>query len=214
MAMLLFRGAPFGFQFIKKDLLLFIDRGKWVLGSSFLISTAKVADKVLFGLLLPDTLFGLYFIATQFSTMIPQLLSKLSVKLGIPMFRHLQEGSVTSFRSGYFKFRLMLDTLALVSCGMLLVLAPLVVEVIYDDRYAQVADFLQILAFGSIFSGPVLLRKAFAAQRIFSLKHFARCCAPASYGAVSVLAFCTSTVSRWRCASLRCSKDPRRSFLL
>ena len=90
-------------------------------------------------------------------------------RFGIQLFRHLHKLPSAELQRSYYRYRLLIDALALSACGMLFMLAPLLVDILYEDRYSEVASYLQVLAFASVFSGPLALRQALIAERRFNL---------------------------------------------
>ena len=48
-----------------------------------------------------------------------------------------------------------------------MVLAPLIVDILFDDRYGGVAPIVQTLIWAVVLVGPLLLRSAFYAERRF-----------------------------------------------
>ena len=48
-----------------------------------------------------------------------------------------------------------------------MVLFPLIVKILFDDRYLEVAPIAQILIWSVLLVGPLLLRSAFGAERRF-----------------------------------------------
>ena len=164
-----FKGAPFGLRFDREHLLLFLHRGKWVMSQTMLTTLGSTADRVLFGLMFTDAWFGLYYLATQISQIFEQLLRGFEQKVGIQLFNNLADETPEKFREKYYRLRLPYDFVSLTTAGFLATIAPALIDLIYEARYSEVADFIQILAFASIFTGPCLIRQAFMSNREFKL---------------------------------------------
>ena len=164
-----FKGPPLKLRFDREHLLMFLDRGKWVMSQTMLTTFGSTADRVLFGLMFTDAWFGLYYLATQISQIFEQLLRGFENKVGIQLFNNLADETPEKFREKYYRLRLPIDFVSLTTSGFLAAIAPALIDLIYEARYAQVADFIQILAFASIFTGPCLIRQAFMSSREFKL---------------------------------------------
>ena len=81
----------------------------------------------------------------------------------------MENDTSEDFQSKYYRLRLPYDFVGLTTGGFLVAFAPVLIGIIYEDRYSEVADFIQILAFSSMFVGPGLIRQAFQANREFKL---------------------------------------------
>ena len=164
-----FKGAAFRIRFVREDLLLFLHRGKWIMSQTFLGALGTTADRVLFGLMFTDARFGLYYLATQISRAVEQLLRRFENKIGIQLFTEMENDTSEAFQKKYYRLRMPYDFVGLTTSGFLVAFAPVLIDIIYEDRYSEVADFIQILAFATIFVGPGLIRQAFHANREFKL---------------------------------------------
>ena len=145
-----------------------IARGKWIMSQGMLAAVINVADRFVLGFVMSASNFGFYYIARQIVDMIQGFLIALHGQMGLQVFTELQRGNDRqAFRRRYYRYRILFDSLAMFGAGMLVTFAPRLIALIYDPRYQDVADIIQILAFGLIFIGPGLLREAFSAKRRF-----------------------------------------------
>lgn len=167
MSFIFFPGPAMRFDLNREDIGLVIDRGKWIIGHSVLYALSNSADRLVLGFVMTSSTFGFYFIARQLVDLVARFLMSIDAQMGIQVFTHLQKSQTAQFRRNYYRYRLFFDVLAGLSVGMGFVLAPLLVEIIYDDRYAGVASILQVLIWGMLLIGPILLRSAFMAERLF-----------------------------------------------
>lgn len=168
MSYAMYRGARMGLNWDWENFKIIIARGKWVVGQSALSSIISVADKMILGFAMSASTFGFYYIAKQIAELVEQFLIRLHMQMGLQVFTALQEdGEVTGLRRRYYRYRLVFDGLAMFSAGAFLTFAPTLVEIVYDDRYAEVGGMIQIFAVGLVLIGPGLLREAFIAQRQF-----------------------------------------------
>ena len=178
----LFEGPTMRWGWHKAHMRMIFERGRWIIGRSGLTALMSIADRVLLGLTVSAETFGFYYIARQIADMTDHFLMAMHNQMGLQVFTALQKGDgpdtdgpepgadragAAAFRQRYYRYRMVFDGIAMFGAGGLITGAPLLVDIIYDDRYAQVATIIQILALGLIFVGPGLLREAFGAQRRF-----------------------------------------------
>lgn len=162
-----FPGPAMRFDLNRKDLGLVIDRGKWIIGHSVLYALSTSADRLVLGFVMTSSTFGFYFIARQLVDIVARFLNSIDAQMGLQVFTHLQKTTTKEFRRNYYRYRFFFDLMAGLTVGAGFILAPLLVEIVYDDRYAGVAPILQILIWGMLLIGPILLRSAFMAERLF-----------------------------------------------
>lgn len=164
----LFRGPSMRLAWDRGIVSVIIERGKWIVGHSALSAVTNMADRLLLGGFMSATDFGFYHIARQIVDMPTMLLSRIHSQIGLQVFTEFHaEGNQESFRQKYYRYRFIFDSVAMTCCGILVVIAPTLVGILYDDRYAGVAIMLQILALGLPLGGFLILREAFSAQRRF-----------------------------------------------
>jgi O-antigen/teichoic acid export membrane protein len=159
------RGSRMKLGLNREDIKIIIARGKWIVGHSMLTALAQAADRLLLGFVMSSSVFGFYFLARQIIDIVMGFLNSVNSQMGLQVFRHILQTS--SFTHNYYKYRLIFDAMAGLSAGGLFVMAPFVVDLIYDDRYADVAPFVQLLVVGILLVGPLLLREAYSAERKF-----------------------------------------------
>ena len=164
---LAFKGPPMRLRWHGPSGRLIINRGKWLIGHSSLTAMANSADRVLLGILMDSTTFGLYYIAVQIRDFCHSFLTMVHARMGLQVFTHILQAPPDVFRRNYYKYRMVFDALAGLGAGTLIMIAQPLVDLVFDDRYAGVAPILQILALAFVLVGPVLLRSAFSAERKF-----------------------------------------------
>lgn len=163
----LFKGPHMRVSLDRGYLALVIDRGKWIIGHSALTAMSQAGDRLLLGFAMSSTTFGFYFIARQLVDIALSFLMSVNGQMGLQVFSHLQTTTTKNFRRNYYRYRLFFDAAAGISTGALVVLSPLIVEILFDDRYRGVAEIVGVLAWSILLIGPLLLRDAFSAERRF-----------------------------------------------
>ena len=130
-------------------------------------AVSQSGDRLVLGFVMSSSTFGFYFIARQLVGIVEWFLISLDQRIGLQVFTQLHKSDTVGFLRNYYKFRLFFDAMAGLSAGSLMVLSPLIVDILFDDRYLHVAPIAQILVWSVLLVGPLLLRSAFAAERRF-----------------------------------------------
>lgn len=164
----MFTGPKMRLNWSIADFRVIIARGKWIISHSALTAVVTVADRLVLGFAMSASSFGFYYIARQIVDLVELFLNSVHGQMGLQVFTALQkDGDAGHVRTRYYRYRMLFDGVAMFGAGALLTFAPTLVQIIYDDRYSDVAGMIQILAVGLILIGPGLLREAYSAQRRF-----------------------------------------------
>ena len=129
--------------------------GRWIFVSSALGVLAANGDRLLLGVWLSAATLGVYAIALNLSTVVDGLAYKLFGTVSFPVFSEAARTSPARLRELYFRMRLPADVFFLMAAGFLFGSAQLIVDLLYDKRYAEAATLLQILSFGLFFTRSV-----------------------------------------------------------
>lgn len=164
---LAFSGPPMRLRWHPPSVRLILDRGRWLIGHSSLTAVTQGADRLLLGVIMDSTTFGLYYIAVQIRDFCNGFLKLVNARMGLQVFTHILKAPTEVFRRNYYRYRLVFDALAGLGAGTLIMLAQPIVDLVFDPRYAGVGPILQILALVFVLVGPMLLRSAFSAERKF-----------------------------------------------
>ncbi len=168
MSFRVFSGPSMRLNWQRDHVKIILDRGKWIMGHSGLTAVINMADRLLLGFAMSSTTFGFYYIGRQIVDMVEAFLNSMHAQMGLQVFTEFHRtADAADLRRRYYRYRIVFDFVAMFGAGMLLALAPLIVDTIYDDRYTDVTEIIQILSIGLILIGPGLLREAFSAQRRF-----------------------------------------------
>ena len=166
---ILFKGPPPRFRLDRAHIRTVLTRGIRILGNSALTMVAQTADRLVLGLAMEASTFGFYHIARQFVDIGAAFLNTVHQKSGMQVFTHLLKTRAGEVRRNYYRYRLFFDALAGTAAGGLFATAPLLVGILFDDRYAGVTPILRILCFSLLVIGPLTLSAAFMAERRFGL---------------------------------------------
>ncbi len=143
--------------------------GKWIVLSSLIGFAAAHGEKLLLGGLLPAASVGVYAIAATLLGAVVAVLNMLNGHLVFPaLSRALREGRVQAL-AVYGRVQRIEDVMLGLLGGALFACGHLVVDALYDARYAQAGWMLQCLA-----AGLVGLRFQVLEQMMFAMSQPAR----------------------------------------
>ena len=126
--------------------------GRWIFISSALGVLASNGDRLLLGVWLSASVLGIYAIALNLATVVEGLAYKLFGTVSLAVFSEAARESPGRLRELYFRMRLPADVVFLGAAGFLCGSGQLIVDLLYDHRYAQAGSMLQILSFGLFFT--------------------------------------------------------------
>jgi O-antigen/teichoic acid export membrane protein len=146
-------------EFIKQ----IIHFGKWITVASIATFIGSQSDVILFGLLLPGSFVGVYFIARTLSDAVEGLIERLNSSLTLPALGEVLRQNPLNLKDRFYRFRLPIDLIATCTGGFLFVAGEQIVRILYDPRYAQAGSILEILGLGLAIYPLQLIRGAFTA---------------------------------------------------
>ena len=139
---------------------------RFIAGSSFLTLLLGQSDKLVLSRILPLALFGIYSIATLLALAPRAMVYPYCNRILYPAYSHyFREAGLTGFARCYYGTRRLVSLLYAFALGGLIGCAPLVVAILYDDRYAGVAPLLRIIAL----SAGLLLNNVAAEQAMIAI---------------------------------------------
>lgn len=114
--------------------------GKWLTIASALGFTAISGDRLLLGMLVPAQVLGLYAIAHLLVSAAEQGLNKVINAVAFPVLSDTFRNRPERFRKVYYKLLVPIASLMWFTALFLFQVAPIVVSLMYDQRYAKAAD--------------------------------------------------------------------------
>jgi O-antigen/teichoic acid export membrane protein len=120
--------------------------GKWVFVSSAVSVLAVSGDRLLLAGFFDARTLGVYSIAALLVTSLDGALQRLLQGVSLPALSEVARRDRSQLRRVYYKLRLPVDLALLFAAGALFMAGDLVVQVLYDSRYAQAGDMLRVLS--------------------------------------------------------------------
>jgi O-antigen/teichoic acid export membrane protein len=93
-------------------------------------------------------MLGFYSIAYFIFAAMKDMVSKITSSVVFPALSEVARGQPEQLKETYYKFRLPVDAVLILALGFLFATANLIIDVLYDARYATAGTMLQILAVG------------------------------------------------------------------
>lgn len=120
--------------------------GKWIFVASTLAFVYNAGDKALLGAFISAGALGVYTIAVLLVNAVEQVLGKLITDVSFPALSEVARDRPADLKRTLYRFHLPAALFASASAGALIASAPAIVDVLYDDRYADAGWMMQILA--------------------------------------------------------------------
>lgn len=122
------------------------DFGKWTFVSSALSFLLNSGDRLLMAGFLSSTMMGLYSIAFELVNALQAAVVRLVGYTVLPALSEVARERPEQLKRTLYRVRIPLDIACVVTAGMLTILGPSIVAVLYDKRYAEVGWMLSVLA--------------------------------------------------------------------
>lgn len=125
---------------------------RYVTGSSIMTLVLSQSDKLVLSRLFPLDTLGLYVMAANLAS-VPILFSNsYSAQLLYPRYAGVWRDAPETLPKAYYQAQMPLSFLYMLGAGGLIAGAPVVVEILYDDRYRGAALFLSMLGLAALLS--------------------------------------------------------------
>lgn len=121
--------------------------GKWVFASSIVTFLAQQGDRLIFGKMLPMARLGVYNIASTLCDAPSSVVGAISFKIFFPTFAELRRTS-QDVDGAYRKASSALGLIAGAGALALVIGGPWLIDLLYDERYAEASWIVRLLALG------------------------------------------------------------------
>jgi O-antigen/teichoic acid export membrane protein len=122
--------------------------GKWVFLSSLLGFLVINGDRLLLGGLVDAKALGIYSVAATLVGALEAVLTKLVGDVGLPALSEVARARPERLRAVFYRFHFLIGVTALFIVGMLLTCGPIIVRILYDDRYQAAGWMLGVVGVG------------------------------------------------------------------
>ncbi|MES2636862.1 MAG: oligosaccharide flippase family protein [Pseudomonadota bacterium] len=133
------------------------DFGKWIVVSSILTYLFMQGDKLFLAGKITASELGVYSIAFMLSGVLVSVTNSIAAKIVFPTLSSAVHEDRKSLKEKYYKIRIYVDLSNFLAAGILIALAPTIVELLYDARYSSAGWMFQILMFSLIGNALALI---------------------------------------------------------
>lgn len=137
--------------------------GKWIFLSSIISFLFNNGDRLLLSGMVSAEILGIYSIAFMMLNVLQQAVSKFIGAVVFPSLCEAFHEQNNRLIVIYHKFRFWLDSLLFLLVGILIMLGPLLIDALYDERYSDAGSMLQILSLLLIMSRYAITYRFFLA---------------------------------------------------
>lgn len=141
----LFPGSARRFRFNRARMTEMWTFSRYIAGSSIFTMISTQADKIALTRLMPLHSFGLYSIATTLAASAAPLVQQYCNRVIYPYFAALWHAAPDTLANHYYARPRKVVLFYTLAMGAAIGLAPVAVDILYDQRYAPVATYLAIL---------------------------------------------------------------------
>lgn len=119
--------------------------GRWIQASSAMSFTSTQADRLLLAHYIGMSSLGVYNFAAMLAEAISAAVTRITHGVLFPLFSQISRDDPLELTRHYYKIRLRIDSLTLLPLGCVAASSQLIVDVMFDDRYAAAGWMLQAL---------------------------------------------------------------------
>jgi O-antigen/teichoic acid export membrane protein len=140
-----------------------ISFGRWALGSSAFQVVSTHADRLLLGAWVAPATLGFYVLAMNLNNILTTLTSRLFDSIGLPTLSEVARQEPDKFPRAFARMRVPFDMVCISGAGAMFAVGQLLIDIMYDDRYAMAGQIVQVLSFSMIFSRFGIAKSAYLA---------------------------------------------------
>lgn len=126
--------------------------GRWIFLTSIIMFSAEQSDRIILGKLVPLEILGVYNIAYEFANIPQSVMKQMSFKVIFPLVSKQIELPRAQLKERLNRQRWKLHVGIVIIFVILVGFGDTIILFLYDDRYAQAAWMMPLLALGSWFS--------------------------------------------------------------
>lgn len=120
--------------------------GKWMLLTTVLGYFVSSGDRLVLAGLVKADILGLYTIALFLAGALQEIMTRLATNAALPVLSKVVREQRENLCAVYYKIRFPIDLAILFLCGLLFHGGHLIIDLLYDQRYANAGHMLEILA--------------------------------------------------------------------
>lgn len=122
------------------------DFGKWITASSAVYFAGMWADRLMLVAFMGTVTAGIYATAILISEAVVAASERVLHGVFYPLFARVSREGIDRLRAVYYATRLRFDAVTMAATGGLMVMAPWVIHLLFDERYESAGWMLQVLS--------------------------------------------------------------------
>jgi O-antigen/teichoic acid export membrane protein len=138
------------FTYDKKVAAEIFQFSKWIYISTILTYIFMQGDRLFFAGKITAAELGVYNIAFMLAGSFISVTQMLAYKIAYPLMSSTVNDNRHLLKQRYYKIRNYIDGPLFLACGLLIAVAPFIINVLYDERYTDAGWILQILVFSVV----------------------------------------------------------------
>lgn len=157
----------------------FYQLGRWIFLSSLLFIMSTNIDRILLAGMVSATWLGVYSIALNLVLIFEAAAVRMLFSVALGSFSETVRDRPHQLSKTIARLRLPLDLALLFAAGFIFATGPLVVEILYDDRYVDAGWMLQLLSFSLVFARYGAFQMAYLAlgqSQLCTIINLVKCC--------------------------------------
>lgn len=157
------KGAVNRFGWNREALQDLIRFGRWIMLSSMFTVLAANGDRLLLAGWVSAYTLGLYVLAFNLISMLDGIGQRIYINVAMPALSNVFRENPSRLKEVFYKFRLPLDFIYVSAAGAVYGGGQLIIDTLYDDRYAEAAHTIQVLSFSLLISRYVVASAVYLA---------------------------------------------------
>lgn len=145
-------GAPNRFRWEREAARSIFRFGRWIFLSSVLGFFVSRGDRLVLATQFNEARMGVYSMAVLLASVLLDVLQTISDRVLFPVYVRWKDRPTSELRARTVRIRLAILGTLMPAAALLAVFAPTLIQIIYDDRYAEAGWMLRVLAVGSLFA--------------------------------------------------------------
>ncbi|MBL1321892.1 MAG: oligosaccharide flippase family protein [Methylophaga sp.] len=124
--------------------------GKWIFIATVLTYLAQQGDRLIFASYLSAAEIGVYSIAFMIFSVFNNIIQQLTSKIWFPVLSDVALKKRGQLKDKYYMIRLRQDFIVFFGIGILIAIAPVLIEFLYDERYHGAGSIMKVLSFSLV----------------------------------------------------------------
>jgi len=146
----LVKNAKNGFNWESNSFREILQTSRWMFLAGLFFYLSSQSDRLILGALIPAEMLGIYTIAFFLSSALRMMLMQVYTRVFFPALREVYNTSPSQLPITYYRIRRTIDMVIFPITAIMMTWADTIIDILYDDRYYQAGQMLEILSISII----------------------------------------------------------------